>query len=167
MRKTKTMEGYCWLCKSLIATCCKGKQRIVIALAAMFLVKSSGFKAVALAGPLVNWCAEKEEVRNIFLNLVNQVANPHVMGCHRAATWWCDIGSGIYKATTPAKSILSIISAMSTTSSESATLSTRSNMSTTRQVNEVHDVDSVHLVHLWAISWAMSSAHWALLKCSC
>ena len=57
MRKTKTMEGYCWLCKSLIATCCKGKQRIVIALAAMFLVKSSGFRAVALAGPgqLLRW----------------------------------------------------------------------------------------------------------------
>ena len=76
------------------------------------------------------------------------LANPHVKGCHRAATWWCDIGSGIYKVTTPAKSILSIISAMSTTSSESATLSTRSNMPTTRQVNKVHDVDSLHLVYL-------------------
>ena len=84
------------------------------------------------------------------------------MGCHRAATWWYDIGSGIYKATTPAKSILSIMSAMSTTSSESATLSTRSNMSTTRQVNEVHDVDFLHLVYLWAFSWAMSTAHFKI-----
>ena len=117
---------------------------MVIALAAMFLVKSSRFTALRLQG-LVNCCAEKDEVRNIFLNLVGQVANPHVRGCHRAATWWYDIGSGICNATATAESIMS---AMSTTSSESATLSTRSNMSTTRQVNEVHDVDSLHLVHL-------------------
>ena len=153
MRKTKTMEGYCWLCKSSIITCCKG--RMVIALAAMFLVKSSRFTALRLQG-LVNCCAEKDEVRNIFLNLVGQVSNPHVMVCHRATTWWYDIGSGICNATATAKSIMS---AMSTTSSESTTLSTRSNMSTTRQVNEVHDVDFLPLVHLWAISWAMSTAH--------
>ena len=72
------------------------------------------------------------------------------------------VQASIYKATTPAKSILSIISAMYTTSSESATLSTRSNMSTTRQVNEVHDVDFLHLVHLWAFSWAMSTAHFRI-----
>ena len=94
---------------------------MVIALAAMFLVKSSRFTVLRLQG-LVNCCAEKDEVRNIFLNLVGQVANPHVRGCHRAATWWYDIGSGIYKATKPAKSILSIMSAISTTSSESAIL---------------------------------------------
>ena len=94
---------------------------MVIALAAMFLVKSSRFTVLCLQG-LVNCCAEKDEVRNIFVNLVGQVANPHVMGCHRAATWWYDIGSGIYKATKPAKSILSIMSAISTTSSESAIL---------------------------------------------